>query len=137
MAQNSNMIKFAIGTDDNVNYSSEHFGSARFFQIYSLNLETKEIILLETIDNETPEEEHHGDPEKAKSVSGLLKDVSIFVGKRMGPNITRIRKKYVPIISRTDSIERSLSLLPKLIPDIKKESEKPMGTSKEVLMLVP
>jgi predicted Fe-Mo cluster-binding NifX family protein len=135
MTPDSDIIEFAVGTDDKVNFSSDHFGSAHFFLIYSLNLKTGEIVLLNTMDNLTPDEDRHGDPLKARNVSELLKEVSIFIGKEMGPNVARIRQKFIPIISQKASIDRALSLIPDLIPDIRTELQKPEGTPKKVLKI--
>ncbi len=137
MTPDPDIIEFAVGTDDKVNFSSDHFGSAHFFMIYSLNLKTGEIVLLNTIDNVTPDEDRHGDPLKAQNVSELLKEISIFIGKEMGPNVARIRQRFIPIISLTDSIDHALSLIPDMIPDIWTELQKPMGTPKKVLKIRP
>jgi len=131
----SDIVEFAVGTDDKISFSSDHFGSAHFFMIYSLNLRTGEVILLNTMDNVTPDEDRHGDPLKARNVSELLKEVSIFVGKEMGPNVARIRQRFIPIISQTDSIDRALSLIPNLITEIRTELQKPEGTPKKVLKI--
>jgi len=93
-------IKLACGTNNGNEFTNEHFGSSKYFLIYEFDLETKDLRFLERIENSTPEEEKHGDIKKAKSVSELLKNVFILVAFRYGPNIVRIRKRFIPIISR-------------------------------------
>ena len=137
MAQKTDSMTFAVGTDDKISFSADHFGSAQFFLIYTLNLHTKEIQLQKTIPNKTPEENRHGDPKKAQNISVLLQGIPILIGRYMGPNITRIRKKFIPIIAAIDSIEDSLAILPSLIPAIRIEMEKPAAVPKKVLHLRP
>ncbi len=94
-------IKIAFATDDGTNLSSEHFGSAKRYLVYVLN---NTLEFEKEIENQTMEERFHGDPNKAKSIRELLKDVQIFVGFVMGPNITRMRRFILPIISRIKRI---------------------------------
>ncbi|WP_371803873.1 NifB/NifX family molybdenum-iron cluster-binding protein [Candidatus Lokiarchaeum ossiferum] len=135
MDPNFGNIKFAVGTDDKLTYSADHFGSAQFFLIYTLNLQTKEIKLQKTIVNKTPEEHRHGDPQKALSISTLLQGIPVLIGRYMGKNITRIRKKFIPIIASFDLIDKSLVILPNIIPEIRSELEKSGGIPKKVLHL--
>ncbi len=112
-------ILLACATDDGVNYSKEHFGSAKKYLLFKLNLKTKEIKSFGDIENSSVEEKMHGDPEKAKSLSSLLNGVSLLIGFRMGPNIVRMRKKFIPVISREENIKLSLNLLLAFIDKIK------------------
>ncbi len=125
-------LKIACATDDGINFSEEHFGSAKKFLIYELNLDTGDTKIVKTIENDTPEERTHGDPEKAKKISELLKDVQVLIGFAMGPNIIRMRKKFVPIISREKNIETALSKLKSLLNEIKSSLEK---EEKDVLFI--
>ena len=93
------------------------------------------IQLQHILKNETPEENRHGDPQKAQNISKLLQGITVVIGRWMGVNITRIRKKFVPIISTIDSIEQALQELLKIIPAIIIEMEKPVGLQKKVLKL--
>ena len=67
-----NYVNIAFGTDDGVNFTSNHFGEAKFYLIYKLNLNNNEIELIEERNNNSIREEIHGDPKKAKSISELL-----------------------------------------------------------------
>ena len=93
-------VQIACGTDDGKELTREHFGSAKYYLVYILDSETKEVNLMKKIENITAEEERHGDPKKAKSVSQLMRGIEVLVGLAMGPNIVRIRKSFVPVISR-------------------------------------
>ena len=128
-------IKIAFGTDDGKELTKEHFGSAKYYLVYALDTKTKEISFIKKMDNKTPEEEKHGDPKKAKEVSQLMKDTKVLVGLVMGPNIIRMRKKFVPVISREKNIEKAIELLKNKIAEIGKELKKPEGEDKEVIYL--
>lgn len=130
-----NTIKIAIGTDDKVHFSSEHFGSTQWFLIYQFDFLSKRLTFDTAIKNITPEEKTHGDPKKAQNVSNLLPQVSVLVSKYMGSNINKMRKKYIPIITNQTEIQECLKILPTLIPEIQKELQKPMEIPKNVLKL--
>jgi len=128
-------IKLACGTDNGSEFTNEHFGSSKYFLIYELNLETKDLEFLNKIENSTPEEEKHGDTKKAKSVSELLKNIFVFSAFRYGPNIIRIKKRFVPIISREKNIRKTLNKIKLLSNKIKSEIEKGKGIDKEIIYI--
>ena len=117
-------VKIACGTDDGINFANEHFGSAKFYLLFELNLNNGSIKEAGKILNTSIEEKEHGDPKKAASVSEMLKDVQVLVGFVMGPNIVRMRKRFVPIVSREKNIRRSLERVSKLADEIKAELNK-------------
>jgi len=127
-------IKLACGTDNETEFTNGHFGSSKFFLIYDFDLETKDLRFLKRIENSTQEEEH-GDIKKAKSVSELLKDVFVLVAFRYGPNIIRIKKRFVPIISREKNIEKTLNKVKLCSSKIKSEIEKEKGIDKEIIYI--
>jgi len=129
-------IKLACGTDNGTEFTDKHFGSSKYFLIYEFNLETKDLRFLKRIENSTPEEEH-GDIKKAKSVSELLKNVFVLVAFRYGPNIIRIKKRFVPIISREKNIEKTLNKVKLFSNKIKSEIEieKEKGIDKEIIYI--
>ncbi len=114
-----NRIKFACATDDQINFSKEHFGSAKKYLIYSLNLDNGEIQFLREIQNLTPEEKIHGDPMKARAVSDVLSGVQILINSFFGPNIVRMRKKFLIIISKENNIKKSLEEINKMLDKLK------------------
>lgn len=114
-----NKVKVAIATDDGKTLTTEHFGSAKQYMMYSLSLSSGDLSYMGKVANTTKEEETHGDPEKAREVSALFADTPILVGFAMGPNIVRIRKKFVPVISREKDIALVLPLLKGALPAIR------------------
>ncbi|MEA2021103.1 MAG: NifB/NifX family molybdenum-iron cluster-binding protein [Candidatus Caldatribacteriota bacterium] len=130
-------IILVCATDNKIDFSDEHFGSAKYYLFYEFDLEKKNIVFLKSINNYTPqeEEEKHGDPKKAKSVSELLKNVSVFVANKYGPNIKRIKKRFVPIVSRERNIEKALSRIKKINHQIKTEIEKENKLDKKIIFI--
>ena len=122
-------MKFRItcGTNDEKTFCLDHFGDSKYFLVYEVDSETKDINFLEKIENNSLEEKMHGDPKKAKGISGILKDVKVLVAFAMGPNIVRMRKRFIPVISREKDIEKSLEKFKIHIPEIKIELEKEDG----------
>jgi hypothetical protein len=103
--------------------------------IYEFDLETKDLRFLKRIENSTQEEEKHGDIKKARSVSELLESVFVLVAFRYGPNIIRIKKRFVPIISREKNIEKTLNKIRLLSNKIKFEIEKENRLNKEIIFI--
>ena len=128
-------IKLACGTDNETEFTNGHFGSSKYFLIYDFDLETKDLRFLKRIENSTQEEEKHGDIKKAKSVSELLKSVFVLIAFRYGPNIIRIKKRFVPIISREKNIEKTLYKIKHFSNKIKSEIEKEKGIDKEIIYI--
>lgn len=128
-------IKVAVGTDDDVNLATEHFGSAKKYLIYELSGRDEVPKLVEEIENATVDENRHGDPKKAKGILGLLKGVDAFLGLEMGPNIVRIRKKVVPIISEEKNVMSAVKLLSTKFDLLEKEVSVPEGENKTVIKL--
>ena len=128
-------IKLACGTDNGTEFTNEHFGSSKYFLIYEFDLETKDLRFLKRIENSTQEEEKHGDIKKAKSVSELLGNVSVFVANRYGPNIKRIKRRFIPIISREKNIEKTLNKVKLCSNQIKSEIEKEKGIDKDIIYI--
>ena len=117
---------FAIGTDDGKTIKSDdHVGMARYYFIYEYS--DGEIVFKEKKENKKYEEDErliHGDPEKAKKVGGVLKEVDVIVGKIIGPNITRMKDKLVPVVIREPNIEKALKMIKENINEIVEEKRK-------------
>ena len=105
-------------TDDGENYSTEHFGSVKKYLFYELDQKTGETKFIKEINNTSIEEEKHADPEKAKSVSNMLQKAHILINLVFGPNIIKMKQKFIPIISKEKNINKSLEQIPKIIIDL-------------------
>jgi len=118
-------LRVAFATDDGKTFMGRHFGDARFYDIYELDGDQASFI--KRIENTVDEEEDvHADPKKAKGISTLLLDekVTVVVSKIFGPNIKRIKKKFVCIVVRDDEIDVGLKKICNNIEKIYIEWEK-------------
>jgi len=130
-----NQVIIACGTDDGVGFTSDHFGSAKYYLIYTFNLQTGEIGYREKIVNTSRPEEIHGDPKKARSVTELLREAQVLMGKVMGPNIVRMRKKFIPVICRDKNIVRALEKRKVKTAEIQSNLELPPGQDRKIIYL--
>ncbi len=119
-------LTFAIGTDNGkIIKQGEHIGESRYFSIWDyleggMTFREKR----ENIKYEENESLLHGDPKKAEKVASVLNGVDIIVGKMIGPNVVRMRKKYVPVIIREPSIDKALKIIKENINEIVDEYHK-------------
>jgi len=117
-------IKIACATDDGIHFSEEHFGSAKLYLIYSFDLNSGTFSLLEKRENTSPEERMHGDAQKAQGVAEILQGVQVLINRAFGPNITRMRKKFIPVISKQKDIQQALEQLSAHTEELKANLEK-------------
>ncbi len=119
-------LVFAIGTDDGKTIKQDdHVGMAKYYSIWKyfdgnlFFIEKRENIKYDEDESRT-----HGDPKKAEKVSSILNGVDIIVGKIIGPNIVRMKKKFVPLIVREPLIKGALEIIKENINEIVEEKEK-------------
>lgn len=127
-------VRIAFATDNGKTFMGRHFGDAQFYDIYELD--DNQVSYVKRLENTTDEEEEvHADPEKAKGISTLLlkENVTVVVSKIFGPNIKRIRKKFVCIVVRDDEIDVGLKKICDNIDKIYTEWEK--GQERKHLLL--
>ncbi|MGD1823167.1 MAG: NifB/NifX family molybdenum-iron cluster-binding protein [Pleomorphochaeta sp.] len=98
-------VKCAFGTDDGIDFTQRHFGDSNRFDMYDISKET--VTFIKQIENNSEEERVHADPRKAGSIANILKkeEIQVVVSKQFGPNILRIKKKFVCIKVSADKIE--------------------------------
>ncbi len=128
-------IRIACATDDEKNLTSEHFGSARIYMMYEMDPRSGMVTFIERIDNTSEEEKEHGDPNKARSVSEIIKDSHVLLCCAMGKNLTRMRKNYCPVISRERDIEKALELLTDKLDILSLEIEKGRGEDRKIIRI--
>ncbi len=118
-------FKVAFATDNGKTFMSRHFGDAEYYYIYEIDNKNAEFI--KKISNTTEEEEDvHADPKKAKGISNLLleENVSVVVSKIFGPNIKRIKKKFVCIVVKDEELDTGIRKVCESIGKIYEEWEK-------------
>ena len=119
-------LTVAIGTDDKkIIKSDDHVGMSKYFQVWRYF--NGELTFKETRENSKYVEDEtriHGDPKKAESMTHVLKNIDVLVGKIMGPNIKRLKNKFVTVVIREPEIEKSLEIIKENINEIVEEKEK-------------
>ncbi len=115
--------------------TTSHFGSAETYVLYRCNSQGCEKIRV--VRNTTQEERHDGDPAKAASVRELLGQyhVDVLVARRFGPNISRIRRDFVPAITRATSVDESIADLLRSWLEIARQVEAVPERRNHVLLL--
>jgi len=116
----------AFGTDDGKTLKNgEHVGMSKYFSIYRFSDDGQEFI--EQRNNVKYREDKaktHGDPGKAKATASALQNVDVIVGQIFGPNITRLRNKFVCAVVRKDTIEQAIQVLRENIAEVIEERDK-------------
>jgi len=117
---------FAIGTDDEKTIKSDdHVGMSKYYLIYEYS--DGEMVFKEKRKNIKYKEDErliHGDPNKARKVSEVLKEVAVIVGKIIGPNIKIMKNKFVPVVVREPLIEKAIEIIKENINEIVEEKNK-------------
>ena len=119
-------LVFAIGTDNGkIIKQDDHVGMSKYYSIWKYaNGKLEFLEMRKNAEYQEDESRIHGDPEKAKAVTSVLKGVDAIVGKMIGPNIVRMKIKYVPIIIREPLIEKAVKIIKENIIEIIEEYEK-------------
>jgi len=102
-------MKLAVSTEDEKTLTNDHFGEGEVFLIY--HIDSQGYKLLEKRVNTSPEEDEHGSEKKAKGIMEILGDIPILLGYQFGPNIMRIKERFLPIVSRYKDIQHTLKML--------------------------
>ena len=117
-------LRLAAATDDGEHFTSRHFGDAEFYEIFEFSESGYEST--GRVINNVDEEKGHADPNKARGIAGLLakEGVHMAVSPVFGPNIKRIKKKFVCILTGHEKISDCLEMLMSRYPEIVAEFEK-------------
>ena len=119
-------LLIAFGTDDGKNLKGDdHVGMSKYFNVYKF-LENKQEFVerRENVKSGGDKSMKHGDPKKAKATSSVLKNVDVLVGRKFGPNLPRLSKKLVCVVTRTDTVHNAIQLIHNNMGRIKEEKNK-------------
>lgn len=119
-------IKVAFATDDGKTFMDRHFGDAEYYDVYEIDKDKSEFIKRIMNTTEENDENIHADPVKAKGVTSLFKDenIKVVISKIFGPNIKRIKKKFVCVLMNDNSISESIKNIQQSIHIIDNEWNK-------------
>ena len=127
-------LSIAFGTDDGASLNDDHVGMAKYFHVYEFSEEKEELTeKRENVKLKGNESMKHGDPDKAKATSSVLQGVDVLVGKRFGPNLPRLVKRFVCVIVRTDTLENAVRIIHQNMEEIIAEKNK--GEDRKHLIL--
>jgi len=119
-------IVFAIGTDDNKTIKpDDHVGMSKYFQVWEYS--DGDLTFKEKRENVKYGEDKgriHGDPNKAKATTSALTNIDILVGKMFGPNISRLKNKFVCVVIREPKIQKAKKIIKENINEIIEEHGK-------------
>ena len=126
-------LVIAVATDDGKYFIDRHFGDANYYNLYRLTPEKAEFI--KKVTNISEKEQMHADPVKAQGITEILRKekVQVAASKVFGPNIKRIKKKFVCVLTNADSIKEVLIVLQKQFSRLTQEWE--AGEVREVIRL--
>lgn len=118
-------LLIAFGTDDGKSLNKDHFGMAKYFYVYRFFDDKEEFVeKRENVKLKGDESMTHGDPRKAKATSSALQGIDVVVGRRFGPNLLRLLKKFVCIVARRETIDDAIQLVHANMDKVIQEKEK-------------
>jgi predicted Fe-Mo cluster-binding NifX family protein len=127
-------LLIAFGTDDGQNLNNDHIGMARYFYVFQFSDGKEQLIeRRRNLCIKGDETMKHGDPEKARATSSVLEGVDVIVGRKFGPNLLRLRRRFVCVLVRTVTIATAIELVHKNMDRILEEKSREEGRKHIVL----
>ena len=124
----------AFGTDDGKNLNNDHVGMAQYYYVYEFSSGKEKLVEKRENTRFTGDENmKHGDPEKAKATSSVLKGVDVLVGRKFGPNLPRLLDRFVCVLVRTNTIATAIEAIHNNMDRIAEEKDKEEGRKHIVL----
>lgn len=124
----------AFGTDDGKNLTSGHAGDAKYFYVYNLSDDKEEFIEeRRNIDLRDHPSLKPGSPAMAKARSVVFKNLDVLVGRRFGPGLPNLLKRFVCVIVRVDPISEAIEAIRSKLSRIREEENKKEGRKPIVL----
>jgi predicted Fe-Mo cluster-binding NifX family protein len=118
-------LLIAFGTDDEKSLKRDHVGKSTYFHVYKFSGGKEEFIeRRENVKYKEDESMILGDPGKARATSTVLKGLDCVVGRRFGPNLTRLSKKLVCVVVRTETISKAIQAVHENMNGIIEEKNK-------------
>ncbi|HET57247.1 MAG TPA: hypothetical protein ENN35_02255 [Deltaproteobacteria bacterium] len=105
-------LMVAFSTDDGERFNDDHFGMAQYFHVYEFSDGKEKLVeAREDVKYQEDASQKHGDPGKAKATSSVLGGIDVIAGRKFGPNIVRLLKKYVCVAVKTDRISDAVQMI--------------------------
>jgi len=123
----------AFGTDDGKRLNNDHVGMAKYFYVYEFSNGKEELVERRKNVRFKGDESVHGDPEKAKATSSVLEGMDVLVGRKFGPNLPRLLRKFVCIVVRANTLTSAIQAVHNNMDRIAEEKNKEGGRKHIVL----
>jgi predicted Fe-Mo cluster-binding NifX family protein len=118
-------LLIAFATDNGKNFNDDHFGMATYYHIYRFSDDGEEFVgQRENVEFQEDGSKKHGDPEKARATSSVLKGVDVLVSKKFGPNITRMVDRFVCVVVRAKAISEAVRIVKNHMDEVVEEKNK-------------
>ncbi len=118
-------LLIAFSTDNGKDFNDEHFGMATYYHVYRFYDGGEQFVEQRgKVDFQGDESIKHGDPTKAQATSSALRGVDVLVGRKFGPNITRMVKNFVCVVVRTNVISDAIKIVKEHIDEVIEEKKK-------------
>jgi predicted Fe-Mo cluster-binding NifX family protein len=108
-------VKIAFATEDKKILYHDHFGDAQLYIVYDISKDDIHYcgLINNTVKDQDKADIHEHHVHKAKMILSLFENehINVLVNKAFGKNITRIRKKLLPVVSRVESIDLVLTII--------------------------
>lgn len=120
----SESLLVAIGTDDEKTIKADnHVGMSKYFQVWVYeNGEATYRELRENVKYREDNSKTHGDPGKARATASALENIDVLIGEKFGPNISRLKNKFVCAVVRGGrTIAQAIDMLKENVNEILEE----------------
>ncbi len=113
-----------------------HAGDARYFHLYRFSDTDEQFV--EQRKNIELGDDHPlkpGSQEMVKARAAIFKDLNVLVGKKFGPGLPNLLKKFVCVIIRVDPLAEAIQAIRGNLNSIREEYDK--GEERNHLVLKP
>ncbi len=129
-------LLIAFGTDDGKNLTNDHVGMADYYYVYEFTNGKEELVeQRRNVRFKGDETMRHGDPKKARATSSVLAGVDVLVGRKFGPNLPRLLRKFVCVVVRTNALDSAIKAVRNNMSRIAEEKSK--GTDRKHIVMNP
>ena len=126
-------LVFAFATNNDEYLSNDHYGMAKYYYVYKISKGKEKFVeKRKNTDYKEDKSLKHGDPQKAKATAFISKGVDALVGRKFGPNLPKILKRFVCVVVRTHTLHEAIVLLKNNGENRKHIILKPKSTSESL-----
>jgi predicted Fe-Mo cluster-binding NifX family protein len=123
----------AFGTDDGKHLTNGHAGDAKYFYLYKLSDDKEEFVEQRWNVKLDDPSLKPGTPEMAKARDAVFYDIDALVGKKFGPGLPNLLKRFVCVIVRVDPISEAIEAIRDNLDRIREEKNREEGRKHIVL----